>query len=262
LIWSFLVLPDVKYRFKISKEYTGQILHFGKWISVASIVYFLSISFDRMYLAAAIPLALLGVYGISRSFSELLSGLVLQLGNGVIFPFIASHSNVPRAELYAQLAPTRKKFLLIAAFGLSLSAAFVDLIIKIAFDHRYHAAGWMASVLSIGAWFSILASLNETTLLGLGTPRYGAIGYSIKFGWLLIALPLGIKHFGVLAGIIAIAVSDVFRYPSVLAGLIRQRFAFVGQDILATFLMLTLFAIFIWMRWMLGFGTPFDSVFG
>ena len=261
LTWSYFVLPSVKYRFRLSKDYAREILHFGKWISLTSIVYFLSISFDRFYLAGVVPLALLGVYGISRSIADLTSGFALQLSNSVIFPFIARHSEVPRAELRNEVTSIRHTLLLIAALGFSVAAAFVDLAIHIVFDQRYHAAGWMAPLLIIGGWFSILCSLNESTLLGLGAPRYGAIAYSVKFLWLLVGLPLGINKFGPVGGIIAIAVSDIFRYPAVFFGQIQQRFAFGWQDLFATLLMFVLFAIFEWLRWMLGLGTPFDSVF-
>ena len=196
-----------------------------------------------------------------RSIADLTSGFALQLSNSVIFPFIARHSEVPRAELRNEVTSIRQTLLLIAALGFSVAAAFVDLAIHIVFDQRYHAAGWMAPLLIIGGWFSILCSLNKSTLLGLGAPRYGAIAYSVKFLWLLVGLPLGINKFGPVGGIIAIAVSDIFRYPAVFFGQIQQRFAFGWQDLFATLLMLVLFAIFVWLRWMLGLGTPFDSVF-
>ena len=71
---------------------------------------------------------------------------------------------MPRHELRAQLAPIRMKFLLVAGFGFSLFAATADLAIGILYDQRYHAAGWMLPVLIIGAWFSIMSNLNESTL--------------------------------------------------------------------------------------------------
>jgi len=260
LIWSFFVVPEIRHRFKISRSYAREILHFGKWIFLASIVYLLSTSFDRFYLAGAIPLALLGVYGIARSLSELVSNLALQLGNIVVFPYIAGHSEIPRDELYSRLVSIRLKFLLIAALGISLSAASVDLLIKTFFDPRYHAAGWMTPILIMGAWVSILCSLNESTLLGLGTPRYGAVGYSMKFVWLLIGLPLSLSYYGLLGGVIVIAASDVFRYPSVFVGQIWERFAFGRQDFLITMLVLGLFLFFELLRSLLGFGTSFENL--
>ena len=260
MIGSHFLLPEIKHRFKISGNYTWQILHFGKWIFLSSIVYFLSISFDRLYLAGVIPLALLGVYGIARNISELLSSMALRLGNVVIFPFIAKHSEMPRADLHNQLGLIRLKYLLIAAFGFSFSAVTVDLAIKLVFDQRYHAIGWMATILITGAWVSILCSLNESTLLGLGKPRYGAIGNSLKFGWLLIALPLSFNYYGVLGSIMVIAISDIFRYMSVIIGQVRERIVFGMQDLFATLLMFGLVGVFEYLRWILGFGTSFDSL--
>src|SRR4029077_15389323 len=95
-IGSYFLLPDVKQRFYISKKFVGEILGFGKWIFLSSVVYFLSMNYDRLYLPRIFPLALLGVYGIARSLSELLGVLTMRLGNIVLFPFIASHSQLPR----------------------------------------------------------------------------------------------------------------------------------------------------------------------
>ena len=144
MIASHLILPDVRQRLFISSLYAKQILSFGKWIFASSIIYFLSTNFDRLYLAKLITFDLLGVYGVARTFSELVSGFVLRIGSNVIFPFISSHSNMPRAELRVQLLPIRMKFLLLSGLGLSLFAALADLVIEILYDQRYHAASWMS----------------------------------------------------------------------------------------------------------------------
>ncbi len=161
MIGSHFILRDVRHRFFISRHFATEILSFGKWIFISSIVYFLSTNFDRLYLAKTIPLELLGVYGIARTISAMLSTVVLQLGNSVIFPFVASHSHMLRTELRAQLAPIRLKFLLVIGFGLSLLGATADLAIGVLYDQRYHAASWMLPVLIIGSWFSIMSNLNE-----------------------------------------------------------------------------------------------------
>ena len=154
MIGSHFLLPDVRQRFYISKRYSLEILNFGKWIFVASIVYFLSMNFDRLYLGKVIPLELLGVYGIARTFSDLSSMLVLSLGHTVLFPFISSHIQELRATLRERVGSICTKFLLVAAVGISLFVTSADWIIKILYDQRYQAAGWMMPVLIIGSWFS------------------------------------------------------------------------------------------------------------
>ena len=98
-IATYFLLPDVKQRFHLSRPFVREILHFGKWITLSSIVSFMAVNFDRLYLAKIVPLALLGVYGIARSISELFSVAIGYLGNTVLFPFIASQSQMTRSRL-------------------------------------------------------------------------------------------------------------------------------------------------------------------
>jgi O-antigen/teichoic acid export membrane protein len=259
VIGSHFILPDVKHRFFISKHYAIEMLSFGKWIFAASIIFFLSSNFDRLFLAKSIPLDLLGVYGIARSISELLSGLIQRLGYGVIFPFITSHSEISRQELRAHLAPIRALFLLVAGCGLALLAAVADLLIRLVYDQRYHAASWMLPILIIGAWFAILSNINESTLLGLGKPVYSAFGNSAKFGVLLVGLTLAVGPLGVVGGVLVVACSDLGRYVPVLFGQVRERFSFARQDALITLVVFLLVASLEWVRSALGYGTSFET---
>lgn len=260
MIGSYFLLPDVKQRFYLSKQYALEIVHFGKWIFLSSTVYFLSTYFDRFFFAKVVSLELLGVYGIARSMSDMLSTIVLRFGNYVLFPFIASHAEMPRLELREQLVSIRMKFLLLAGIGFSLLVAIVDLPIRILYDERYHAAIWMLPVLIIGAWFSLLASVNESTLLGLGKPSYTAISNTLKFTFLLVALPLGVAASGLLGGIVVVAVSDLFRYLPIFAGQRREQFSFGMQDLFVTLLVFLLIGLWEWLRSIAGFGNSFESV--
>jgi O-antigen/teichoic acid export membrane protein len=257
---SYFILPELHHRFRISKKYVWEILMFGKWIYLSSIIYFLSVNFDRLYLAKVIPLELLGVYAIARNISELLAALAQRLGGLVVFPFISTHSRTPRTVLRQQLYSIRLHSLLITAFGLSLLASIADLMIKMLYDQRYHEAAWMLPVLIMGGWFSILCSLNEATLLGFGNATYGAVGNGLKFGFLLLGLPFAVMIYGVSGGVIVVAVSDSFRYLPILVGQIRERFSFGVQDLLMTLGVLGLIALWEYLRWALGYGTSFESL--
>ncbi len=86
------------------------------------------------------------------------------------------------------------------------------------------------------------------------------MAYGLKFAWMLVALPFSITHFGAVAAILVIAVSDIFRYFPVLFGQIRERFSFGLQDIALTILVSVLLVLVEWLRWSMGFGTSFDSL--
>ena len=152
------------------------------------------------------------------------------------------------------------KFLLVAGFGFSLVASMADLPIKIFYDARYQAAGWMLPLLIIGSWFSILAYVNEYTLLGLGKPIYSAAANASKFVFLVIGLPLGVKSFGLLGAIMVMVVSDLFRYFPILIGQKRESFSFATQDLIATLFAFSLIGVWEVLRWSFGFGNSFETL--
>jgi O-antigen/teichoic acid export membrane protein len=159
-----------------------------------------------------------------------------------------------------QVASIRAKFLLLAALGISLFVSVADLIIKILYDERYHAASWMLPVLIIGSWFSILGNLNESTLLGLGKPSYNAIANTLKFVFILSCLPLIVRIYGLLGGITVVMLADLCRYVPVLIGQRQERFSFGVQDLLLTLAVLLLIVLWEWLRLTSGFGTSFESL--
>ena len=201
MLGSYFLLRDLKHRFCLDKQSVAEILRFGKWIVVSSVVFFLSANFDRLYFAKIVPLELLGVYGIARTISDMIGNVANRLGWSVVFPYISSHENMSRELLRQHISPIRLKFLLLAALSCSLFIATADLAITILYDERYHAANWMLPILLIGAWFSMISTLNESTLLGLGKPSYVAMANSVKFIFLAFGLPISVRLYGFSAGI-------------------------------------------------------------
>ena len=61
-IQSYFLLPELSHRFYISREYMRQIFSFGRWVFVTSIIYFLSMNFDRLYYGKVAALSLVGIY--------------------------------------------------------------------------------------------------------------------------------------------------------------------------------------------------------
>jgi O-antigen/teichoic acid export membrane protein len=260
MVGSHFLLPDVKPQFFISKRWLREILTFGKWIFVSSVVYFLALNYDRLYLPTLFPLDLVGVYAVARSMSDLLSAMTTRVGSGVLFPFMASHAHRQRAELRHELAPIRARLMLLAALAIAAIAATVDLAIAILYDARYQAAGWMLPVLILGSWFSILATVNDATLVGLGKPSYTALSNTLKFAFLAIGLPLGFAAAGASGVVLMIALADLCRYAPVLVGLRRERLSFGFQDLSLTLAMFACLVVLEWLRWIIGFGTSFDTL--
>jgi len=258
---SFALRPRLEHKLYIDYKYAMEIIGFGKWIFLSSIVFFFAGNIDKLYFAKVVPLTLLGIYGIARNTSDLFTTVSTHIGGSVVFPFIASHVDTPRETLRRELSPIRMHFLLLAAIGCSLFVSVADLAIKLLYDARYHAATWMLPILAIGAWFSMIASLNESTILGLGRPSYTALANSVRLILLLVALPLSFAMAGLVGSVAALALIEACRYVPAYIGQRRERLSFAAQDVSFTTLMFMMTGMWEWARWAAGFGTSFDSLF-
>ena len=261
MIGSFFLTPRLEHKLYIDRGYALEIAGFGKWIFASSIVLFLAGNIDRLYFGKVVPLALLGIYGIARNISDLFSTVSARIGSNVVFPFIASHGDTPREVLRIELEPIRRNFLLLMAIGCSLFVSTADFVIKLLYDRRYHAATWMLPILVIGAWFSMIAALSESTVLGLGKPSVATAANGVRLILLLVALPVSFAMAGLAGSVFTLAVVEAFRYIPLYIGQKREKFSFAGQDLTFTMLMFAMTAVWECLRWTAGFGTSFDSVF-
>ena len=258
LVGTFL-LPESRNWFAWNPVHARQILSFGKWIYLSSLLAFLAASFDKLYLGQSIPLAMLGIYGLARNVADLPTALFARLGHSLVFPVIAAEQESPRQEMRGRLSPLRLKLLFVAAACLAFGIAFGDFAIRIIYDSRYAAAGWMLPVMLTGVWAAILCSMNEYVLIGLGKPLYGALGNFAKLIGLAVGIPVGL-HFGGLGGaILAVALADYCRYLPILFGQRRETVSFTRQDFGLSVVMVVLVCLFTALRGWAGFGTAFDG---
>lgn len=251
LIGSFLVTPGIRHRLTLDRTAVREIMSFGRWVFIGSIVYFLSVNFDRLYMARVVPLALLGTYGIARSLADILNLMVVRLGNMIVFPMVAA-SAASAGELRGRLAKHRPLILLAAAAGVAAFTAGADIITRILYDSRYQAAGQMLPTLSFGVWFAIISTINESVLLGIGKPAYGASANVAKFAWILVGLPVAAHFYGITGAVVVIASAEMIRYVPLWWAQKREHLSFARQDAAMTLVMLGMTVGFREMLWLVG----------
>ncbi|GAA0482295.1 lipopolysaccharide biosynthesis protein [Parasphingorhabdus litoris] len=239
---SFFLIDFRVHRIKISHEHVRAIISFGKWVFASSVVFFLAMNFDRLYFAKEIPFAILGIYGIARTFSDMIGMLVQRVGAMLIFPKVAAFAK-DRSELRPAVSGLRLKALLVTACGLSIVVALSDLVILVFYDDRYIAAAFMLPILMAGAWFSILSTMGESFMLGIGKSVHSAQANLAKLLWLVIAVPLALVYSGFVAALCVIAIADLFRYISLSFSQWKEGLSFLKQDVA----LLGLFAVLVMM---------------
>jgi O-antigen/teichoic acid export membrane protein len=254
------LLPGSRNWFAWERSYVLEVVAFGKWIALSSMLVFLSSNFDKLFLAQSVSLAVFGVYAIARTISELPATLIARISYQLVFPLISANSGAARATLRKQVGPMRFKLLLLMAVGVALGVVMADAAVGIIYDARYIEAGWMLALLLIGTWFAILDTVNEYTMLGLGKPAYGVTGNIVKLLTLVALTPIAIYYFGLPGAVLAIIVGEILRYFPVLRGQVLEDMSFALQDLLLHLIFFMLLALFLFVRFELGYGTPFEAI--
>jgi O-antigen/teichoic acid export membrane protein len=223
-------------RLALHRDYAVEIIHFGKWVFLATVLYFAATSADKAFFAAVLPMAAVGVYSVARTFSDMATQLAQRLGAFLVFPRIAGFQGNHHAAA-ERVRRTRRRTLAAVALAMGFAIAGADGFILLCYDSRYHSAAFLLPLLLFGTWFGVLAIFSEAVLLGCDRPAPGATANGAKFGILAIGLPLAFSFGGIFAGLLVLALAECGRWLLLGRALVREKLAFVGDDLALTALL-------------------------
>lgn len=249
-------LPHPPHRLMFRREYVRAIFRFGRWIAAASLLTYLAGNIDRLTLGRLAPLAILGIYGLARTISELPATLAGRLSYQVIFPALASRSG----GVIDTLASARLLVVGVAAVGMASVAAWTDWAVWLMYDPRYAQAGPMLFGLLVGAWLGILSTLNEALVLGAGRPVFVSAAGLVRLAVTGVALPLGYLTLGIGGAVAAVIAGEVVRYVTILLGQRRVGQGHGGQDLLATLLFAAVLLGWAALREAMGWGQAWEGL--
>lgn len=235
LIISYLYVPNLRHRFMIDREIARELLKFGKWVFLSSIVYFFAMNFDRLYFAKQITFGQLGIYGIARGLADMFSMFVIRCGNSVLFPSVAAAGLAP-IELRRKMLRGRRTLLGAAAIGIGALLALGPTAVHLLYDRRYHDAGPIMQILCVGLWFNTLTQTNDSILLGLGRPAYPALSNSAKLLSYIVGVPIAFHFSGFTAAIAVISGGEIVKYAALWALSHKEHLRFGRDDLTLTFL--------------------------
>lgn len=240
---SFFLIDWRSHRLRWEREAVRAILHFGKWIFLGSLIYFLAMNFDRLYFANAVSLTLLGIYGIARTFADTITQFFQRIGSLLIFPKVSATAQ-RGYDLQRAIRPVRLATLSMAAVGLAFGVAIADIFIYFVYDPRYHAAGLMLAILLFGSWFGILAAIADAMMMGVGKPSGVALSNAAKLAFIVVALIWVLPRYGMNAALLAFVFADAARYAMLAWRKRGVGLSFLRQDAALTLVFILLIILF------------------
>jgi O-antigen/teichoic acid export membrane protein len=260
MTWSHFLVSGRHSRFRWDKTAIHELVSFGKWIFISTILTFLAGQADKIILGKIFSLEMLGVYTIALTLSDLPRQMLSGLSGKIIFPALSRLAHLPRPEFRSQLLNSRNRILIFLALGLAFMAAFGDMVILLLYDHRYDQAAWMFTLLAIGVWPNVLSQTIDQALFAIGKPSYAAGGNFFRFLFNIIGIPLGFHYFGLLGAISIVALNDVPFYLVITFGVWREGLSGIAQDTKTSLIFFGLLALLLYGRWLSGFGLPTDVI--
>jgi len=207
-------------RFAWEARAREDLLGFGKWIFLSTILFFLAGQADRLIFGRLLSVSTLGVFSIAATLAAIPTQIVWQLGHSILFPALSRRSHEPDGFKHVYLRSLRP-LLVLGALPVAWLGAGGPELVEVLYDARYVEAGWMLQILAAGAWVQIPQASSGSAVLALGQPRALAFSNGAKFFGLLVFLPLGYWQLGVAGAIVGVAAAELIRYAS-LATAVRQ----------------------------------------
>lgn len=249
-------------RFTWEQSSVRELIFFGKWIFVSTVLTFLSTQADRLILGTLFTLNLLGVYGIAFALADIPTSVVAALSGKVLYPTYSKFIDLPRHEFRIKVLRNRAPMLIGLAFIVAMMAGCGDVLVKFLYPPQYsNDAAWMLPLLSLGTWPLMLTKTIDSVLFSLGQPRFIASASFFSFLFYIIGIPVGFHAFGPVGAVVSVAVSNIPIWIVITYALSRERLSVLSQDIVTTALFAGILSCIMVVRNLLGLGLPFSNLF-
>lgn len=219
-------------------ESARTLVRFGKWIFVSTAITFLAMQADRLLLGKLVPLEVLGVYSIALMLTSFPKEVTGKLTSAVLFPALSGHGRKHAEGLPPVLRRSRDLILPLAVFVVTGVVLFSRPFFQTFYDDRYADAAWIAQLLAVPVWFSILRLTSGPALLAVGDTRSLALVGIVDLPITIAGCLLGYAAAGLAGLILGYALGTLSGLLVVHVAMARAGMPVLDQDAKYTCLLL------------------------
>lgn len=232
---SHLILPGPRNNFLWNKDSLQELIHFGKWIFLSSLVYLLYSQGDRIILGKYFDARLLGIYGVAILLSEAVTGVVTRLNDYVVYPALSRVANNDRNRLQSVLYRARLGTDASMLLPISILMAIGEELVHFLYDSRYHEAGWMFQILCIRLMMMSILVGNASCLMALGNSRFALIQNILRTLWLTIGITIVWPNYGAHGVVWIVSLTELPVLVALWWTLIQYKILSIKRELLSLF---------------------------
>jgi O-antigen/teichoic acid export membrane protein len=208
-----------------------EIILFGKWIFLSSILGFLAVNGDRLLLGSFVSPTILGIYSIAYYIVSSIDQMSSRIITDVSFPAL---SEISRDRQEAFSASYAHFHTVVASFAYLCSGVLVTsgpTLMGLLYDPRYHEAGWMLQILAVSL-LSAPFRLGTQSFLVFGGGRIYSHIHGLRLIALCFFLPIGFYLFGLSGALWGIVLSLLFSLPLIVHHMKKYEFFELRRELL------------------------------
>lgn len=207
LIASYAVRPYMP-ALRWDRNAGSELLHFGKFIFVNTLITFCVMNGDRLILGRILTMEEMGYFSIAMNLALVIPLMLIQVCGQVAFPAIAAHS-ADRAFVQRVFLRTLR-IIGEAAFPiLAMLAVFGDTIVGILYEPRYAAAGPALQWMGVRSVFFSIAVVQGSVFLAVAKPKFETVSFGTGLIVMLSTMPWMAMRWGLNGACQAICLSGV-----------------------------------------------------
>jgi O-antigen/teichoic acid export membrane protein len=188
---TYFLPGQIQHRFALDRAHVRELVHFGKWLLLASAFTFLASEGDRIILGKFLTLSQLGIYTVAFFFAQAVTMVTRGISQRVLFPVL---SRLKEESQAVQVVEFRRYYLLILGASLLPIGIFLlggPLIIEVLYDDRYLMAGPLLQILALGASGATLRALIGPVLLSRGNSYGRMLFCGVEAFTILVTMSIG-----------------------------------------------------------------------
>jgi O-antigen/teichoic acid export membrane protein len=248
MLGTYFAYPKHNYRFRFEKETIAEMVGFGKWVMISTILGFATMQMDRMALGRMVTMHVLGFYAIAMVWASTPNQILEQWASRVFFPLVSQY--VRNDTDLKTIWSARRLYVLLSVVSASVMYATSDIIVTTLYTLEYHDISLYIRQLSIVFLLYSIENSYSHVLIAHGRPREKVIGQLLSVILFGVAL-LPVFYWADISGVIALlAVSSGMRIIWMAYRLFTYKLAELWYDFLAVVIY---FPIAMLLHYILGF---------
>ena len=232
-VLSFIVFPHRKHHFRIDRDAFRDLVRFGKWIFVGSVLGFAILQGDRFAVGKLLSVHDLGVYSIAVTWAGSVQQLFGMFISRLYLP-VVSRFRRRFGDFNEATAKLRLFILLSMIVPFGFVAGTAEQVISVLYPGTFKQAGPVMQILMIGTWMAILENLYNDQFLASGRPEWRVMAQTLSVMVLAVCLYLFSPGVGLLAIAAIFASGTVVRATTLLYVHYRHRLSQALPDLIAT----------------------------